>query len=554
MAKRKLTTFSKIIITVSIVAAIVLGIRFLVTSTSLGSKLDQIELDRKKEQEQNAKEKALKQEQKRLAKEEADKQAAEIKKQEEEAARQAELNKTQLRVQLFDNGSAIPGIYFNKGWFGNEESRFFKEFGFKVEFVLYNNLDAAMDAWEKDEFDVMIHSIDEMTTFAERWKDDKPQVFMQVDWSRGDLALIANSKYKNVNDLDNQRVALRRGSASETFMQRALEASGMSGRDINFSGIERNEAAYEKFNSNNAQAFVVPTNEPEALARKMNANLLQTTKEASHVVARCFVVKKDFLNEKKNIINQFYKAWMTAVSEINNDRNAYETAAYIYAKDSRYTEQQVLEVMDKVRIASHEDNKNFFGLNGSYTGIKAEGIYKDMGKIYAASKLAPSARPRWKSIINMDAINNADKELKGENFGAESDKDFSTISEPDANRKAFSTKPLIINFSPGSAKLSASAQSFIDVKIRDLLQTYANAQVRIEGNVASTGNPENDQQLSEDRASAVVSYLIEKYDYDPNRFIIKGNGSTNPVKGCESLPSDACKAKNRRMEFMFLGD
>lgn len=542
MARKKLTTFSKIIITVAIVAAIVFGVRFLVQNTSLGSKLDEVKEEAARDQEQ----KAIEKEQKRLAKEEQ-------KRLEEEAAKQAELNKTQLRVQLFDNGSAIPGIYFNKGWKGNAESRFFTEFGFKVEFVLFDNFDKAMDAWEKDEFDVMIHSIDEMPSFYERWEDEEPQIFMQLDWSRGDLAMIANKKYKSVNDLDNKRIGVRRGSATETFVHRALEASGMSSRDVLFSGSITNEEIYEKFNRNDIQAFVVSTNEGEELARRLNANLLQTTEQASHVVARSFVVKKEFLQEKKNVINQFYKAWMTAVSEIQNDRNAFESAAYIYAKDTKHTETEVQKMMNSVRLASHEDNKNFFSLNSSYKGLKAEEVYKDMGKVYATAKLAPSARPRWKSLLYLDAITEADSELQGQAFDGEGNKDFELAPKAVYDQDPFATKSLIINFAPGTSNLAQSAKSFIDVRISDLLESYCNTRVRIEGNVSSTGDEEADRLLSEERARAVVSYLIDRYDYDPDRFLIKGNGSSNPVKGCENMPSDACKAKNRRMEFMFMG-
>ena len=419
---------------------------------------------------------------------------------------------------------------------------------------MYDNFDAAMDSWAKNEFNVMIHSVDEMPSFFERWEDDEPQIFMQLDWSRGDLALISKKNIKSVNELDNKRVALRRSSACETFMHRTLEASGLSSRDVLFSGVIRKEDAFESFNTGKVQAFVVASNEPKALARQMNANLLQTTKEASHAVGRTFVVKKEFLEEKKAIIDNFYKALMTAVSEINSDRNAYESAAAIYAKNSKYTEIQVYDMMEAVRYATHEDNKNFFGLNSGYKGIKAEEIYKDMGKIYASKKLAPSSRPRWKSLLYLGAINGADSSLKGANHQAEKRKLFDGAEEAMMNKEAFASKSLIINFALGESKLSLSAKSFIDVKIKDLLQTYAHSRVRIEGNVASTGNKEADQSLSEARAKAVVSYLIEKYNYDAARFIIKGNGSSNPVKGCETMPNDACRAKNRRMEFMFLGE
>ena len=45
-----------------------------------------------------------------------------------------------LRVQLVTWGGYAPGLYFNEGANANENSRFFKDYGFKVEFKVENDL------------------------------------------------------------------------------------------------------------------------------------------------------------------------------------------------------------------------------------------------------------------------------------------------------------------------------------------------------------------------------------------------------------------------------
>lgn len=50
------------------------------------------------------------------------------------------------------------------------------------------------------------------------------------------------------------------------------------------------------------------------------------------------------------------------------------------------------------------------------------------------------------------------------------------------------------------------------------------ARVRIEGNRAYN------ESLSSRRAQAVANYLINDYGFDPNRFIIVGNGPKNAIR------------------------
>ena len=56
------------------------------------------------------------------------------------------------------------------------------------------------------------------------------------------------------------------------------------------------------------------------------------------------------------------------------------------------------------------------------------------------------------------------------------------------------------------------------------------------------------------RATAVVSYLVNEHKFDKNKFIVVGNGSKKPVPGCEANQDDDCRAKNRRTEFQFIWD
>ena len=108
-----------------------------------------------------------------------------------------------LVVQLVTWGGYGPGLYFNEGAEPNEQSRFFKDYGFKVRFVVENDLLNAMNAWIADEYDVAVQTADAFPLYTgpADLKEFKPKAFMQVDWSRGGDAIIVKRGINSVNDL-----------------------------------------------------------------------------------------------------------------------------------------------------------------------------------------------------------------------------------------------------------------------------------------------------------------------------------------------------------------
>ena len=554
MAKTRLTTLSKLLLTVLIVSVIVGAVYSLLTYTSMGDKLkattEQIQKDRATQDSL----KAIEKEVKRLAREEqksirqAEKERKRIENEKIEAAEQALKSKKILRVQLGNSANSMPGLYFNKGWKPNDDSRFFSDSTYKVEFIHIPDNEDAVKGLKNGRVDLIIQSIDEIPVLFKSMDSKDLKVIMQIDWSRGDYAICVRNNINTMNDLLDRKVALVRGSSSESYLRKALDAAGMSLRDIEIEELYYTEDVINVFNRTGADAMIIPAVQAEKLQQNLNlGKILQTTEQASHVIAHTFVAKSDFVSENKDIINQFYLGWMKAASEINANPNAAETAAFHYASELPYSNEESMENLQQVKLCNHADNKEFFSSNSSL--LTGEAIYKEMGKQYAKSNLAPSPRPRWKTVVYDDAIAYGDKMI-GRVKKYNTDKSFSLEeAEPE---DLFSIKPLVINFPSGESTLTASSQSFIDVRLANLLYSYSNTRIRIEGNTENLGNPEAEKNLSEKRARAVASYLIKEYDFDPSRFIIQGNGSSNPVRGCETLNSDACKAKNRRTEFHFL--
>ena len=101
-----------------------------------------------------------------------------------------------------------------------------------------------------------------------------------------------------------------------------------------------------------------------------------------------------------------------------------------------------------------------------------------------------------------------------------------------------------ITFELGSAKIRSSSFEILDHVYESL---YANPEIEIEirGYTDNTGSLALNERLSDDRANAVRTYLIDK-GIDSNRFTAKGFGPSDPIAPNNT---DAGRAKNRRIEF-----
>ena len=104
-----------------------------------------------------------------------------------------------------------------------------------------------------------------------------------------------------------------------------------------------------------------------------------------------------------------------------------------------------------------------------------------------------------------------------------------------------------IQFEDNKAVIKDASSSLLD-EIADVMRK--NPQVKkisIEGFASSEGNAQHNKDLSTERATAVMTYLVKKENIDPSRLTAKGWGSEKPI-----APNDTeeGREKNRRVEFL----
>lgn len=107
--------------------------------------------------------------------------------------------------------------------------------------------------------------------------------------------------------------------------------------------------------------------------------------------------------------------------------------------------------------------------------------------------------------------------------------------------------PEAITFATGSAQLQPRFLTVLD-QLAQSVQQYPNTLIRIEGHADATGSAAFNQTLSENRAQAVASYLMQR-GVDPRRIVAVGFGSSRPIA---SNATPEGRAQNRRVEILLI--
>ncbi len=102
-----------------------------------------------------------------------------------------------------------------------------------------------------------------------------------------------------------------------------------------------------------------------------------------------------------------------------------------------------------------------------------------------------------------------------------------------------------IKFKTGKAEVDPACDRTMTA-IAAIMSDYPGFHVQVDGHTDNVGNPEANRKLSQDRADAVVKYLVTKKGVDARRLSAKGFGDTKPLADNRTKKG---QAKNRRVDF-----
>lgn len=268
------------------------------------------------------------------------------------------------------------GIVANGGFEENAESIFTKKYGLPVRFVLIEDIDARGKAFAKggpDGVDIVWSTIDfwanELPNFKEGGIDGK--AILQVDWSRGGDAVVADNSIKTVEDLKDKKIALVQFTPSHWLLEEVLADSKLS--ELDKENIRKNlvftqdvPSARAAFVSGQVNATIVWEPDVKQALKKENSHILISSKEKSNIIADIMVAQQKFINDHPKTIEAFIRGWLDGVEEA---KKSPEIAARLLTENEPMFAdlglEETIKSLSWVYWPNLEDNAKMFGLDGS---------------------------------------------------------------------------------------------------------------------------------------------------------------------------------------------
>ena len=458
----------------------------------------------------------------------------------------------------------MPIIAANHGTKPNTDSIFYKKYGFKVEMVLMDDPVAARDAYAAGKMHTVWGTVDMMALFApELIKDSRtaPRVFQQIDWSAGGDGIVVRNQIKSVKDLKDKTIVCAQNSPSEYFITTLLMSAGLKISDVR---MKYTSTAFEA-----AAAFVADKSIDACVSwspdiykiseRIAGTRILTSTAEANKLIADVYAFRADFCRDHPDIVKNFVAGVFEGIDYVkeNTDQVAQWMADAFAMKP-----EDIKGMMNDAHTTNFAENVQFFLNKSNPTNFERTWknsciVYRELGRIDA-----PVA---FDQVVDFSVI----KELQeAGTFAKQLDQSVVTFT-PQDYRKIKAEAPILtqtirINFYPNSANPYEPARDLLENIIKGkLYDPSVGATVERVGNLAGqfgrcaiiiSGHTDSSmkgiapyaavKQLSLDRAEAVKAALIEKFKFDPNKFVVDGNAWDKPAD-----PSDPYnQALNRRVE------
>jgi NitT/TauT family transport system substrate-binding protein len=458
-------------------------------------------------------------------------------------------DETPLKVAVNIWPGFAPGFWFNNGAAPTKSSQYYKDYNLLVEFKIVDDFQQSREMWKSNEVDILWCTVDAFASEAEGLYQFGPQVFMQVDNSFGGDAVVATRDVATISEARGKKWAFAPRTPSHTLTVWALQSGDLKQSDIDVVPVDLAPAAADMFKKGVVQVATVWAPDDIACVKLVpGAHVLVNTKAASDIIKDGLIVKKSFLDKPENFkkLQAFAEGWFRASAALNSSETIKEEAANIISMPFGASKEDMLAGIKNAKLSNYGDNANFFNLNGTYRGMTGEKLYNHMVEEFSKTGYASPSTPSWRQISNANVVrslNMTSTDQKGE----EASVAFTPVTEKVMQTPGFANKKLTVNFSTGSYALTEKAKTIIDQQFVPYAQGFKYARIRVEGHTDNIGDLRMNIVLSEERAQAIITYLISEYNYDPNRFLpAKGYGPNRPL-----VPNttEANRAKNRRTEF-----
>ncbi len=447
-------------------------------------------------------------------------------------------------VGVNDFGGAYPGIVANDGATAGPRSRF-KAAGLDVEVKLIRGSKERLDAFDTGDVDVMLLTLDYLANLVPVYKDKGVDLksFLLVDWSRGNLGIVAKPGFKTIESLAKAKVATTRNTPTHYFLLSMLGRSNLNAGQVeaakgNIVFATKTPLAGEMFKRGDVDAVAIWEPHLSQCMAEGKGQLLVSTATATNLVADVLFARTDWLKAHDAELVAFTRAWFEGVAALERDpAGSVATIAAAF----KQTPEETQGVLSKIKPATFADNRAVLGLEREQAPYLT--LFDDASRFWQREGVvkapADAAATRYLKPLEALAKEHADEKVVEK---------FQFSAGPRKDAAALLTKSVSIYFASGADKLDPNAKKLVD-GFAQMLAEFGNAFVRVEGNTDATGARAANVALSKRRAAALVSYLVAQHGFPEARFQAVGNGPDKPVGDNQT---EEGRDMNRRTDFQII--
>ncbi len=429
---------------------------------------------------------------------------------------------------------------------------------------------ARMQALAAGKIDVALTTVDAFLQHGAKAKKDglyPGVVLWNIDESSGgDAIFLAKGRQGFDSVKPSDKVCYASGTPSEHLWDFAsLSFSNLGDKLLTDNGVVAGDC-WKKLQAGQVQVAVLWQPFTAIAAKEGYPKVFATGGQADDVIVDVLVANRDYVIREKDTLTKLARAYFDTIDGYLKEPEAH--ARFITADcggDCGGDAKLGQAVLDGIDFLSYEENMClWWGQCGTATKM-LERINKTSRLLVAKGKLSSDALPTPASILNDSFLVGLRTELEqhaklaGEVAGKETDvraptlaakEKVYTYAAAEAKAKADADVGTLslpnIYFPEGKASIDPNAQSVVS-GIADRLKSFPALCVRVYGHTNSSGDPERNQRLSQDRAQAIVGQLktLDGTAFPATRFDARGFGSSQPVlkDGKEDLDA------SRRTEF-----
>ena len=462
-----------------------------------------------------------------------------------------------------------PIIMANTGMDASDQSVFAKKYGFYVHLAIVDDPVKARDLFASGQSHILWGTLDMVALFApELVKDSRtvPVVCQQIDFSAGGDGVVARGDIRSINDLrikngKRKKVVLAQNSPSHYLIMSLLIDAGIDPGDIDFKWSSDAPSAAKIFVQDSSfDAFVGWSPDIYNVTDKLKGSrLVVTTGTANHLIADVWAVRNDFYRDHPEIVSGLVRGILEGIDMVRKDPSqaaqALATAFSLPVEDCKNMVGKDGGIAEgDAHLTNYRENAKFFldpfnPANFEVVWNSASLIYKSLGTITTS---VPAAKVKAANVLAAMSEEYKDvRDLSQPTFKPDALMKMSA----EAGAGQVLTKAVMIAFEPNKSGLNPEYDTTIPATLEEigkLAGRFGNAYIIIEGNTDASrkGIVPTDlvRQLSYDRADAVRKAIMDKYQFDPNKFKVVGNGWDNPLPGCTDPSNPDNNKKNRRVE------